>query len=352
MTEKANFYYKLFINWTNQKIKSTFIKNNLFDFKHIWPFDKTMMRSSQPMVLFATPGMLHGGLSMQVFKEWCHDERNTLIIPGYCVAGTLGNKLLSGIKTIHLDKKTYEINMQIKNMSFSAHADAKGIINLVKQAEPRNVVLVHGEKKKMEILCDIIKEQLGLPCYYPANFERLKIETVPESFPMTVTSKASENMSSEAGIIDQFSLKGLMIFNENTNKIDVVHHSEIDAEIKNIISMIEEGRKIDCCMSVDRGYIQKLSDGQVAAINLKYRDRDNGDRAFINDLYSRLYEEIQSKDYAWRIGMSFEFLKSRMVIERAEDKLLITYINEEEEDKKKSLNNELERIVSDVQKWR
>jgi len=46
------------------------------------------------MVLFATPGMLHGGLSMQIFKEWCNDSKNTLIIPGYCVAGTLGNKLL------------------------------------------------------------------------------------------------------------------------------------------------------------------------------------------------------------------------------------------------------------------
>ena len=48
------------------------------------------------MVLFATPGMLHGGLSMQIFKEWCTDPKNTLIIPGYCVAGTLGNKLLQG----------------------------------------------------------------------------------------------------------------------------------------------------------------------------------------------------------------------------------------------------------------
>jgi len=32
LTEKANFYYKLFINWTNEKIKKTFIKKNMFDF--------------------------------------------------------------------------------------------------------------------------------------------------------------------------------------------------------------------------------------------------------------------------------------------------------------------------------
>ena len=83
---------------------------------------------------------------MQVFKEWVHDERNLLIIPGYCVAGTLGNKLLSGTKSINIDGKYYEIKMQIRNMSFSAHADAKGILNLIKHAEPKNVVFVHGEK--------------------------------------------------------------------------------------------------------------------------------------------------------------------------------------------------------------
>ena len=58
------------------------------------------MKSPERMVVFATPGMLNGGTSMQLFKEWCQDERNLLIIPGYCVAGTLGNKLLGGVKSI------------------------------------------------------------------------------------------------------------------------------------------------------------------------------------------------------------------------------------------------------------
>jgi integrator complex subunit 11 len=67
------------------------------------------------MVLFATPGMLHGGLSMQVFKEWCNNPKNTLIIPGYCVAGTLGNSLLAGNR-----KLTYLVylDLTIKIMMF------------------------------------------------------------------------------------------------------------------------------------------------------------------------------------------------------------------------------------------
>ena len=83
LTEKANFYYKLFINWTNENIKKTFIEKNLFDFSHVQQFDQTALRTENPMVFFATPGMLHGGLSLQTFKEWSGNEKNCLIIPGY-----------------------------------------------------------------------------------------------------------------------------------------------------------------------------------------------------------------------------------------------------------------------------
>jgi Cft2 family RNA processing exonuclease len=39
----------------------------------------------------------------------------------------------------------------VKNLSFSAHADAKGIMQLIKMSQPANVILVHGEKGKMYV---------------------------------------------------------------------------------------------------------------------------------------------------------------------------------------------------------
>jgi Cft2 family RNA processing exonuclease len=46
-------------------------------------------------------------------------------------------------------------------LSFSAHTDAKGILDLVKHVAPRNVVLVHGEKLKMVLLKNKIATDLG-----------------------------------------------------------------------------------------------------------------------------------------------------------------------------------------------
>jgi len=40
LTEKANNYYKMFITWTNEKIRKTFVERNMFDFKHIKSFDR------------------------------------------------------------------------------------------------------------------------------------------------------------------------------------------------------------------------------------------------------------------------------------------------------------------------
>lgn len=50
--------------------------------------------------------------------------------------------------------------MQIQHLSFSAHTDAKGILDLVRHVAPRNVVLVHGEKPKMAILKKKISSDL------------------------------------------------------------------------------------------------------------------------------------------------------------------------------------------------
>ena len=39
-------------------------------------FERIYADNPGPMVVFATPGMLHGGLSLQIFKKWCTSENN------------------------------------------------------------------------------------------------------------------------------------------------------------------------------------------------------------------------------------------------------------------------------------
>lgn len=178
LTEKANNYYKMFITWTNQKIRKTFVQRNMFDFNHIKPFDKSYTDNPGAMVVFASPGMLHAGLSLAIFKKWAPYENNMVIMPGFCVVGTVGHKILNGVKKIEFEnKQIVEVKMAVEYMSFSAHADAKGIMQLIQYCEPENVMLVHGEAVKMKFLKEKIKQEFDLECYMPANGETCVIDT-------------------------------------------------------------------------------------------------------------------------------------------------------------------------------
>ncbi|KAJ9049124.1 hypothetical protein DSO57_1027909 [Entomophthora muscae] len=177
LTMKANDYYKLFINWTNQKIKDTFVQRNMFDYKYIKPYDRSYLETPGPMVIFATPAMLNAGASLDILKRLAPDPKNMVLMPGFCEANTIGAKVLAGHTVIDLDSNTkLHVNLQVKLLSFSAHADAKGIMQMIRQVEPKHVILVHGEKSRMNILRSRVMGELGIPCFDPANGTTVKIQ--------------------------------------------------------------------------------------------------------------------------------------------------------------------------------
>uniref|UniRef100_A0A8R1DPH3 Integrator complex subunit 11 n=1 Tax=Caenorhabditis japonica TaxID=281687 RepID=A0A8R1DPH3_CAEJA len=180
LAERANQYYRLFISWTNENIRKTFVDRNMFEFKHIRPMEKGCEDQPGPQVLFSTPGMLHGGQSLKVFKKWCSDPLNMIIMPGYCVAGTVGARVINGEKKIEIDGKMHDIRLGVEYMSFSAHADAKGIMQLIRQCEPQHVMFVHGEAAKMEFLKAKVAKEYNIPVHMPANGETVVISAQPK----------------------------------------------------------------------------------------------------------------------------------------------------------------------------
>ncbi|CAD2093097.1 cleavage and polyadenylation specificity factor, putative [Plasmodium vinckei brucechwatti] len=167
LTENANKYYKIYSSWINNDCVSTEVKN-LFDFSNITQFSNNYLNENRPMVLFATPGMLHTGLALKAFKAWASNPNNLIILPGYCVQGTIGHKLIMGEKKILLDGSTYiYVNCKIIYLSFSAHADSNGIQQLIKHVMPKNVIFVHGDKNGMEKLSKHISNQYHINSICP-----------------------------------------------------------------------------------------------------------------------------------------------------------------------------------------
>ena len=173
MAQKVNFYYKLFQNWMNPAVKSVFTQRNVFDFKFVQQSDKNLGDADIPMVIFATPGMLHGGFSLNLFKKMAPKTKNCVIIPGYCSPGTVGNKILNGEKKVEIDGETIDVNCEVFYMSFSAHADQKGLLQLVNNIEPKNLVLVHGDFEAMKKFKETCQKQINAKIIMPENKENV-----------------------------------------------------------------------------------------------------------------------------------------------------------------------------------
>ena len=181
MAEKVNFYYKLFQNWMNYHVQETFEKENVFDFKFVKQTDKVLIEENKPMVIFATPGMLHGGFSLNIFKKIAPNSKNSVIIPGYCSAGTVGNRILAGEKEIEIDGENINVNCEVFYMSFSAHADQKGLLQLIEYIEPKKLLLVHGDIEAMKKFKEVCKNKMeDTEILMPSNSEIMKFEDMPK----------------------------------------------------------------------------------------------------------------------------------------------------------------------------
>lgn len=176
LTEKANEIYKRFINYTNESVRTKILEKNAFEFKHIKSYYKGCEMEG-PCVIFSSPGMLHSGNSLRIFKNLCSDPKNLVILPGYCVRGTLGDKILNGSRKERIENEEKEINLEVKNIAFSAHADTMGIMKIIDQCKPKSLMLVHGERERMRILEKKIKKSYNIPVYAPPNGVILNISS-------------------------------------------------------------------------------------------------------------------------------------------------------------------------------
>ena len=73
---------------------------NPFELAHVRPYERAVLSAPGPCVLFASPGALQGGLSLEAFHAWAGDARNLVLFPTHCIKGTLGERLLSGAASV------------------------------------------------------------------------------------------------------------------------------------------------------------------------------------------------------------------------------------------------------------
>jgi metallo-beta-lactamase family protein len=125
-----------------------------------------------PMVVLTASGMLTGGRVLHHLFQVAPDHRSTIVLAGYQAAGTRGEALANGVRTLRVFGEDVSVRAKVVRLeSLSAHADADGIVDWLRAmpSPPDAVSVVHGEASAADTLRRRIQHELGWRANVPAQ---------------------------------------------------------------------------------------------------------------------------------------------------------------------------------------
>src|SRR3990172_5085868 len=119
------------------------------------PQERRNVVEGGPCVVLATSGMLVGGASVEYFKEFAGNEKNTISFFCYQGVGSLGRQVQEGLKETKMivdgHEETVAINFEVNTIAgLSAHAGRNEITAFFSnmRPKPKRIMINHGEVSK------------------------------------------------------------------------------------------------------------------------------------------------------------------------------------------------------------
>ncbi|MBM3247697.1 MBL fold metallo-hydrolase, partial [Candidatus Pacearchaeota archaeon] len=131
----------------------------------------------EPCIIIAGNGMCTGGRIKHHIRHGIGDPKNTILFVGFQVRGTLGYWIKKGEKKIRLLGIEAFVRAKVEAIDgFSAHADAEGLENWVKnfKPKPKKVFVCHGDLEEAQAFSNKL-EKLKYKTYIPSFKESLKL---------------------------------------------------------------------------------------------------------------------------------------------------------------------------------
>jgi metallo-beta-lactamase family protein len=114
---------------------------------------KQLNTIKKPCIIISASGMMNAGRVKHHLFNNMEDQRNTVLIVGYCSPNTPGGKLREGARSLYLFGQNRQMLADVEIMdSFSAHGDRKEMLDVLKNqaGSARQVFLVHGTIDRQE----------------------------------------------------------------------------------------------------------------------------------------------------------------------------------------------------------
>ena len=135
---------------------------------------KNLNLDRTPKVIISASGMCDAGRIRHHLKHNLWRRECTVVFVGYQGEGTLGRRLLDGVKSVKLFGEEIAVKARIVNFQgLSSHADRNGLLRWIGAFEPKpkEVFVVHGDKDVTEIYAQTLRER-GFSAH-SANYEEV-----------------------------------------------------------------------------------------------------------------------------------------------------------------------------------
>ncbi|MDT8900556.1 MBL fold metallo-hydrolase RNA specificity domain-containing protein [Anaeroselena agilis] len=124
----------------------------------------------EPAIIISASGMADAGRILHHLKHNLWRPESSVILVGYQAEGSLGRRLIEGVKRVKIMGEEVSVRAKIHNLDgFSAHADQEYLIKWLSmfREPPANIFIVHGELEQANAFAGVIKDKLGYPVYVP-----------------------------------------------------------------------------------------------------------------------------------------------------------------------------------------
>jgi len=150
-TEILRNHPEVYNNGVKQVLK---VDHDIFGFKGLRFIEsveesKKLNEDPRPCVIISASGMADAGRVKHHIRNNIGNQKNTILMVGYCEPNSLGGQLIAGKKVVEIFRDEYEVKAEIQSIkSMSAHGDYEDLLQFLSCQDPAKVkqlFLVHGE---------------------------------------------------------------------------------------------------------------------------------------------------------------------------------------------------------------
>ncbi|MBV9159428.1 MAG: MBL fold metallo-hydrolase [Candidatus Kaiserbacteria bacterium] len=169
----------------NDETRARFEKgDDPFDFPGLTVIDSSkgshgIDAAPDPKVIISGAGMSSGGRIRAHERASLSDKKTIVLLTGYQAPGSLGRRLLDGVKKVRIDEDWVRVHAEIRSLTgYSGHADREQLLSFVESigASLKSAYVVMGEPRAALFLAQRIKDFLGIDAIVPQRGDTAHID--------------------------------------------------------------------------------------------------------------------------------------------------------------------------------